>query len=497
MVAVFVVGTVFAPCLWAQVGSSQGTLWVKYSGNPLDLGTVSMSVPCVLYDGSMFKMWYQAEGSDGLPRIYYATSLDGLDWIQYGIVLDTGGASSWDSRAASSPSVLYDGSSFKMWYVGVGESASVYGMVGYATSTDGVHWSKYAGNPVLAPGGNSGWDDYNIGVDKVLFNGTHYLMWYGGQPDLDTPIRTGIATSIDGISWVKYPNNPVLVAGPAQWDNRHAEVGSVLWNGSHYMMWYNGQEWATSTTKIGLATSPDGFSWTKYATNPVLEPGPSGSWDSRHVYHPSVIQKGNRLLMFYVGREDTPPYGNRLGLAISYVPCIPVGVDIDPDTLNLKSKGNWATCYVELPEAYNVSDINVSTIMLNGTVPAEPSPAAIGDHDNDAIPDLMVKFNRTAVVQYMISQGVEFVNVTVTVTGQLNDGTPFEGSDITRVSGLVGDANCDGKVNLIDIFLGAYAYGSHPGDARWNDNANFAQPWDVINLVDILKIACNYGKHYP
>ncbi|MCK4435140.1 hypothetical protein KAU92_06580, partial [Candidatus Bathyarchaeota archaeon] len=30
-------------------------------------------------------------------------------------------------------------------------------------------------------------------------------------------------------------------------------------------------------------------------------------------------------------------------------------VDIEPNTLNLKSEGEWITCYIELPEGYNVS----------------------------------------------------------------------------------------------------------------------------------------------
>jgi hypothetical protein len=41
-------------------------------------------------------------------------------------------------------------------------------------------------------------------------------------------------------------------------------------------------------------------------------------------------------------------------------------IDIKPDTLNLKSKGNWITAYIELPEGSNVGDIDCSTIRLAG-----------------------------------------------------------------------------------------------------------------------------------
>jgi hypothetical protein len=52
-------------------------------------------------------------------------------------------------------------------------------------------------------------------------------------------------------------------------------------------------------------------------------------------------------------------------------------------------------------------------------------------------------------------------------------------------------------VDIKDLVLAVFAFGSHDGDYRWNDNANFAQPWDIINLADIVKIACHYGQHYP
>lgn len=119
------------------------------------------------------------------------------------------------------------------------------------------------------------------------------------------------------------------------------------------------------------------------------------------------------------------------------VPPVAATVDIDPDALNLRSQGMWITAYIELPEGYNVSDINVSSIMLNGTIHAESRPVAIGDYDNDTIPDLMVKFSRSEVITFIlpnagITEG-KFGNATLTVTGRLNDGTPFEGSATIKI----------------------------------------------------------------
>jgi hypothetical protein len=108
---------------------------------------------------------------------------------------------------------------------------------------------------------------------------------------------------------------------------------------------------------------------------------------------------------------------------------IPATIDLDLDTLNLHSKGKWVTTYVELPEDYDASNIDVSTIRLNDEVQVEDNPTEIGDYDGDGIADLMVKFDRSAV-QEILEVGDE---VGITVTGELTDGTPFGGSDTIRV----------------------------------------------------------------
>jgi len=104
-------------------------------------------------------------------------------------------------------------------------------------------------------------------------------------------------------------------------------------------------------------------------------------------------------------------------------------VDVDPDTLNLKSEGTGVTCYIELPAGFDVGEIDVSTVMLNGQVPAELAPTEVGDYDGDGIADLMVKFDRAATNATLEVAEV----VQISVGGQLNDGTEFEDTDVVRV----------------------------------------------------------------
>jgi hypothetical protein len=122
-------------------------------------------------------------------------------------------------------------------------------------------------------------------------------------------------------------------------------------------------------------------------------------------------------------------------LAIVEISPIGATIDFDPDTLNQRSQGKVVTVYIELPEGYSVEDIDISTVLLNGIVPALNHPTAVGDYDNDGIPDLMVKFDRAAV-QSILESGDQ---VEVRVEGYLPDGIFFKGDDTIKVIKQVGE----------------------------------------------------------
>ena len=119
------------------------------------------------------------------------------------------------------------------------------------------------------------------------------------------------------------------------------------------------------------------------------------------------------------------------------IPSISISVDIHPQALNLKSKGRWIAAYIELSKGHSVNDVDVSSIRLNGTILVDPvAPTQIGDHDGNGIPYLMVKFSRTDMISFTIGKieiEERFLLVTLTITGNLNDGTPFEGSETIKV----------------------------------------------------------------
>jgi hypothetical protein len=126
--------------------------------------------------------------------------------------------------------------------------------------------------------------------------------------------------------------------------------------------------------------------------------------------------------------------GNKAAAAMDFEVLIAATVDFKPETLNLASKGGdgSATVFIEFPEGYSVADIDISTVRLvadETAVPAQERPAEIADYDRDGAPDLMVKFDRAAVIGAI---GNSVGQATLRVVGGLTDGRRFAGSDAVK-----------------------------------------------------------------
>lgn len=109
-------------------------------------------------------------------------------------------------------------------------------------------------------------------------------------------------------------------------------------------------------------------------------------------------------------------------------------IDFDPNTLDIKNENGLATVYMELPAGYDVNMIDVKTVKLNNIAALE-KPASIGDYDNDGVPDLMIKFDRSTIIKTLPFQDDAAL---ITVTGNMlhNDlFLFFKGEDVVKLLG--------------------------------------------------------------
>jgi len=317
--------------------------WTKDPGNPIPLnGSIGswnrhVLFPCVLYnpDSLRFEMWFTASAGSGTPdwrpyRIGFATSPDGTNWTFYPDPVLEPDAGTWDESTIDHATVLRENGEYKMWYTGWSPSSLEF-KIGYATSQNGVNWTKDAiHNPILGPG-TAAWEDGGVGYCTVMHEqGSEYKMWYCGLNKTWFPDSgmTGYAISADGITWQRETlNNPVLTTGSSgEWDDAVAFATQVLFIDNRYYMWYAGNQITWNQRHTGLAVSSDGIDWTKYddtttvgypyaESDPVLSPS-LGQWDAIFAEAYTVISIGDMLHLWYDGsRSPASTYLWRIGHA--------------------------------------------------------------------------------------------------------------------------------------------------------------------------------------
>ncbi len=282
-------------------------------------------------------------------------------WTKYdgNPVLNPGPSGAWDDGFIAFAKIIFEGDKYHMWYAG--GRGEVFTGIGYATSLDGISWTKYndptttsdlyaESDPVLVAGQSGDWDDAVVSCPAVhVIDGT-YHMWYGGStdPNVFETASIGHAISADGISWAKDTlHNPVLTPGTSgSWDDVWIFRPFVLFTDGIYHMWYDAWNGVSNQVRIGHATTPHPDSaWTKDPDNPVLSFGSSVSWDWPRVDARSIIFDGNIYHMWYSGGGF---FTWKIGYATS-----PDGIvwikDTSNPVLNLGTSGSWDDKSVAFP----------------------------------------------------------------------------------------------------------------------------------------------------
>ncbi|KAJ8726767.1 hypothetical protein PYW08_015164 [Mythimna loreyi] len=139
---------------------------------------------------------YNPESSQepGIAHWAHAKSPDLFTWEHLPIAMYPD--ESYDKQGVFSGSAIIENNTMYLYYTGNVKNPSQQ-FQALASSTDGVHVEKYAGNPVIKA------EDYqpNIRDPKVWKHGDRYYMVLGNSFNNDTLGRVLLYSSKDGISW--------------------------------------------------------------------------------------------------------------------------------------------------------------------------------------------------------------------------------------------------------------------------------------------------------
>jgi hypothetical protein len=451
MKKILVITTLLLLSLLAFVVNVKATS-MKFQMQPLVQNPAQDQNPSIVQDssGRIWVFFLSLDRIDaGHYHIFYITSTDGGNtWTEPALFLPA--YVPGDSVGAAA--AVFVDSTGKLWV------AWQYGYVFFTTSSDGVNWAD--AKPLSVSGD-----------DKVgSFIETQGKIWFF------------LSSSDSGWMQISYETT---VDGGNSWSDLTAITGSGYFY-PHAIVLSNGTIFVSYTrypNGLCYSTSSDGGSTWSEATfdNPDSDRDPYCIEYGEQIYvffnrfytdfwHPPYNSEN---ILFRVSDKNgwNPPQqmtndsdkcnncafpahvGNQIWLVWSKSngdsttqadiwlaktpPSISATLKIDPETLNLKSAGKWVTTYIELPKGYDVHDVNVTSINLNGTIPVAPSsPVTIGDYDNDGIPDLMVKFDRQALANLILTNwhsNSRTGTVTLALAGKLKDGKLFQGSTTISV----------------------------------------------------------------
>ena len=306
-VIIIIIMMVICSCSMSNKENKTAAQWIKYENNPVlgggDLGTVfDISV---LKDDSGYNMYCSWRPKRSLAL---STSQDGKNWSAPEIILGPNDANNWEEDINRPVVVLKDGI-YHLWYTG---QADGHSRIGYAISYDGFEFIRQSNEPVLEP--EEDWEKVALMCPHVIWDEKEnvFKMWYSGGEQYE-PDAIGYATSLDGLNWTKYENNPVFMADPDNdWEKYKVTASQVLKRETDYLMFYIGFH-DIDLAQIGMARSQNGIdSWERYSGNPIIFPTP-GSWDESATYKPFAIPEEDRWMLWYNGRNENL---EQIGLAI-------------------------------------------------------------------------------------------------------------------------------------------------------------------------------------
>lgn len=231
-------------------------------------------------------------------------------------IFDTG-QYDWDRSYNEPGAVVYHEGQFHLLRNGV-PGWPAEGSQGYLISDDGINWEEVSSDPVFTTA-EVEYAVVSVHAGSLVLDddGTWMLFFYAYQnSDYTRDIFIGRATA-DALAGPWTPDSDFIISPGSEgsWDDISVSMPNVLRTDDEWLMYYTGTG-SAGPSKIGLATSSDGVTWTKYddpvtteeafaESDPVLvgeqDAQNNTRWEFNRVMHPLVIPTEDGFSMVYSG----------------------------------------------------------------------------------------------------------------------------------------------------------------------------------------------------
>jgi len=184
----------------------------------------------------------------------------------------------WDSQIRERGWIMKDGDVWKMWYTGyVPDQEPLMMKLGYATSSDGIVWRRYPGNPLIT--------EFWVEDMMVVKHGDRYLMFAEGAGD-----QAQLLESLDGLKWSRIGNLDIRLVNGQPIPPGPFGTPVVLFENGTWNLFYERRD-----AGIWLARSKDLKVWMNVSDEPVIGLGPE-SRDSLMIAMNQVIKVDGKYL---------------------------------------------------------------------------------------------------------------------------------------------------------------------------------------------------------
>ncbi|KAF3889387.1 MULTISPECIES: family 43 glycosylhydrolase [Nostocales] len=214
--------------------------------------------PWILKDGDIYRLFY-LEGLEGqipwwtISKICGAISTDMKQWQYLGTILEPEPANDWESgRVCAGCTYKEDGVYYLFYSAGGKEPPHLRNeAIGLATSTDGIHFSRYSHRPLLMPEkddswyGRSNWTGHFHWRDPYIFKdehtGNYYMFICAGSKvsgNFQGCVGLAVADKISG----PYKLLPPAVEAPvnaSDWPYYHLERPQVIYKNGKYNLFFS------------------------------------------------------------------------------------------------------------------------------------------------------------------------------------------------------------------------------------------------------------------